>query len=170
MRLLLWVSLTLSVASFGACITEGETGTSPDPSTGDPNQPESPAVACTPDNIATTLFARKCAGCHSGSNAPKGLDLVAAGVADRIAQKTSSCLNKKIVVPGNPATSFLLEKVSDNPSCGVRMPKEKPELTADEKNCIADWIQSLPPDTGEGNGGLPPGGGGGDGGGGGGGW
>src|SRR5262245_20986198 len=140
MKQSLLVSLALPLLlSLVACVADTGTGGSPGTGVDDPDGGPA-AVACTPANIEQTLLARKCAGCHSGASAPKGVNLALAGVADRVAQQTSSCLNKKLVVPGDPTASFLLEKLSANPSCGVRMPKDKPELTAEEKNCVADWI------------------------------
>lgn len=46
-----------------------------------------------------------------------------------------------IVVPGDPCASVLVDKLSETPSFGGRMPLDGPPyLTADERQLLHDWI------------------------------
>jgi hypothetical protein len=49
------------------------------------------------------------------------------------------CAGRKLVVPRDSAGSLLIQKFSDTPPCGVKMPIGKP-LTAAQVKQIADWI------------------------------
>jgi hypothetical protein len=49
-----------------------------------------------------------------------------------------------IIDPQDPKNSLLYNKLEDNPLCGPRMPFLAPKaLTADEKQCILDWISGV---------------------------
>ena len=156
----------------GGCTVSEEGGsTGEDVTGGGADAGSGSSASCAPSNVQQTVFT-KCTGCH-GANAPAaGLDLASAGVATRMVGVSSTCQAKPLVVAGDPAGSFLLEKLGSSPSCGAQMPKDGTPLSAEEFNCVSDWIQGLSPDTGgdgggTGGGGTPPGGGGGGGGGGG---
>jgi hypothetical protein len=111
-----------------------DTGTGPN----DAGAQEVPACA-------TDLFKAKCglSGCH-GATAPQvDLDLVSADLASRIIDQPSSdnsvCKGRKYVTTdGTPG--LLLDKVSDQPSCGTKMPLGG-SLTAAELKCMTDWLQ-----------------------------
>ena len=48
---------------------------------------------------------------------------------------------REIVVPGDPCSSILLQKVSAAPPFGARMPQGGPPyLTPGERNLLADWV------------------------------
>jgi hypothetical protein len=47
----------------------------------------------------------------------------------------------QIVVPGNPCDSIILQKLSETPPFGARMPKDGPYLTLEERQLISDWIK-----------------------------
>ncbi len=52
---------------------------------------------------------------------------------------TKCGMGKKLVIPGDSANSLLIQKFSDTPPCGDKMPIGKP-LTAAQVKQIADWI------------------------------
>jgi hypothetical protein len=48
---------------------------------------------------------------------------------------------ERIVVPGNPCRSLIVEKVREYPSFGGRMPLNGPPFLTDEEiQLISDWI------------------------------
>jgi hypothetical protein len=50
-----------------------------------------------------------------------------------------------IIDSAQPEMSLLYNKLDDNPVCGPRMPFLVPKaLTADQKQCILDWIKTVP--------------------------
>ncbi|MDC0681102.1 c-type cytochrome domain-containing protein [Sorangium atrum] len=95
---------------------------------------------------AQALVAAKCAtaGCHDGQANLGGLNLTT-GWETRVAGQASDCGgNGTVIVPGDPDASLLYMKLSDPPPCDSRMPLG-PELSADEKKCLYDYIAALPP-------------------------
>ena len=99
-------------------------------------------------NVETTLFNARCgtAGCHTVMNPAGSLDLVSPGVGRRLANVMSTCPGRVLAVPGNPATSYMIEKIGPtNPMCGSRMPLTGPPLTDMETACLRDWINALVP-------------------------
>lgn len=110
----------------------------------------SPGPACTADidAIQSSIFVPKCAaaGCHSGSAPQAGVDLLSAGAARRLVLvPATQCKGKTLVVPGDPSASYLYQKVSGAPACGVQMPNGSVPLAAGELKCISDWIAGLAP-------------------------
>jgi len=108
------------------------------------------------------IFTASCGSCHGATSPTDGLDLVSANLGVRLANKASvGCTGKVIVDPGNAASSYLLDKLQGDATCGVQMPKGKPALDATSINCVADWIDGLSPGTtGSGGDDPPPSGGG----------
>jgi len=47
--------------------------------------------------------------------------------------------------PTDPVGSILIQKVSDAPPCGARMPKDGTPLTAEEITCLKVWITAQQP-------------------------
>ena len=104
--------------------------------------------ACTADlaSIQTTLFLSRCSnsGCHNATDLAGDLDLVTAGLDERLIDvKAATCTGLR-VQPGSPDASILYRKVNETkPECGDRMPIGG-ALSATELTCIHDWIASLP--------------------------
>jgi hypothetical protein len=102
------------------------------------------AGAC-PDDI-TVLFNRPsdqggCAGaaCHiAGATAP---DLVSPNIEARLVGVTSQCEQRPYIGPDD---SFLAEKISGSPACGLAMPFLMPQaLNAADEACILAWIDEV---------------------------
>jgi hypothetical protein len=108
----------------------------------------------------TTVFAKKCggSGCHDSTSPSGDLDLVTPGLAARAAGVPAlGCGGKIELVPGNPSSSYIFEKISGTPTCGDRMPIGSP-LSSSDIECVRAWIASLPPldgGTSAGDGGSP---------------
>jgi hypothetical protein len=99
-------------------------------------------------DVETDVFAIRCAGsiCHSPGDEPAGgLDLVSAGVAERITGVESpNCAGEVLAVPGDPDASLIIRKLSASPPCGDRMPLVG-DLSPAEAACISDFIEDLTP-------------------------
>ncbi len=123
-------------------------------------------AACSATDAPTTVLAARCTNtaCHDADAPAAGLDLQSAGVAQRLMGVTSSCANHVLVVAGDPASSYLMDKIGGAPACGGLMPPTG-TLDTEEVGCVQGWITSL-----AGSGGGDTTGGGGTGGGGGSGW
>jgi len=114
-------------------------------SSDDPNP--TPDGPCTPDaaSIERDVFATSCldAGCHNATDLAGDLDLGGPGAAEALIRKAASTCQRTLVLPGDPSSSFLYEKVSaDQPECGTPMPVGA-SLDAERLACIRDWIGGL---------------------------
>jgi hypothetical protein len=91
------------------------------------------------------IFTARCAtvGCHVGSRAEQGMDLSAGkAYAATVNVTAQSARTKKRVVPGDPANSFLYEKISQaRPSVGSRMPAQGGALPQADIDTIRQWIE-----------------------------
>jgi hypothetical protein len=91
--------------------------------------PAKPAAEATFVRVAP-VFKDKCGVCHGGANAKGGLDLRSAKAA------IAGGDNGEAVKPGDPDNSLIWQMIAE----GTMPPKGKPQLTADEKKLIKDWI------------------------------
>jgi hypothetical protein len=88
------------------------------------------------------------AGCHAGVKPKDGLDLDAAkAYAELVDVAASQCGGKrKLVVPGSPSTSYLLQKLLNIDICsGSQMPKAGQSLPQADLDAISSWICSGAP-------------------------
>ena len=104
--------------------------------------------ACEPYTIpeaVTTLFATKCGTyCHTGG-ATSGVELALdadKAIANLVDVPAFSDKTAIRVVPGDPAASYLIQKVQG--TAGSRMPLGG-QLTAAEEKLLTDWVSSLVP-------------------------
>lgn len=90
------------------------------------------------------LFVGGCAsmGCHGFPMPQLGLDLRAgAGYADMVGVGSAQCAGQTLVVPGQPGSSYLMNKLLGVDMClGTRMPKGLEPLSADELDLVSSWI------------------------------
>jgi hypothetical protein len=97
------------------------------------------------------------AGCHlsaPGSPAQANLDLSASALGDgsqlvNAPAQGSYCGHGSkplpvIIDPKNPESSLLYNKIRPKPVCGPEMPYTRQQLSADNQQCILDWIKSVP--------------------------
>lgn len=133
----------LAVALASACwlaLNGCATPVNPPGGNGDGNTTVSYATQIQP------IFTNNCAGCHSVNGIA---DL--RGIALRLTTEESfgGLVNQSsvqddsftLVIPGDAATSLLVEKIeSNNPTVGARMPLFGPALKQAEVDLIKNWI------------------------------
>ena len=77
--------------------------------------------------IQDTIFTPICSVCHQGANAPQGLRLDAGNSYALLVNVASAEVPGLMRVnPGNPDTSYLVQKIQGNAAVGVRMPANGP--------------------------------------------
>ena len=106
----------------------------------------------TPDfaSIQANVFTPVCAPCHSGAGAPQGLRLDAANSYAALVGVPSSEVSSLLrVEPGDPDSSYLVQKLEGRAAVGGRMPLDQPALPQDTILVIRQWIQdgALPEST-----------------------
>jgi hypothetical protein len=90
------------------------------------------------------VFVASCtgAGCHGFPQAAAGLDLRAGyGYAAMLGAPSEQCTARSLVAPGDPAGSYLLDKLLGVDLClGTAMPKGAGEVPFAESDLVAAWI------------------------------
>lgn len=85
------------------------------------------------------------AGCHTGANAPNGLDMSEGVLVANLVGVKSTGSSLLRVKPGDPANSYLIKKILGAPGIkGDRMPRGSKPMPAPEVAAIEAWIKSLP--------------------------
>lgn len=103
-----------------------------------------PMDCADPEAVVTNLFATQCgsSSCH-GAGAPT-IDLVSSGVRERLVdQESLACSGELLVSSSEPLTSYLLNKVTDEPLCGSPMPLGSGLISPAEYACLELWISNL---------------------------
>jgi hypothetical protein len=93
--------------------------------------------------IQANVFTPTCAttGCHFGASAPLGLRLDAASSYALLVGVTSSEESSILrVAPGDPANSYLIQKLEGSASSGQQMPLNAPALPQATIDVIRQWI------------------------------
>jgi hypothetical protein len=99
----------------------------------------------TPDfaSIQANVFTPICTQCHVGANAPQGLRLDAANSYGALVGVASSEQPGRLrVKPGDPANSYLIQKLEGSAAVGSRMPLGQPALPDSTIQMIREWIAS----------------------------
>jgi hypothetical protein len=83
--------------------------------------------------------------CHDAKMPVEGLDLSTAAKVEAMAGVASSqCTSRALVEPGDPTTSYLVNKLTGSGMCtGSRMPKGGPMLSPTQIDTIRAWIAGL---------------------------
>ena len=106
-----------------------------------------PAVCSSADPAAVVeqeLFG-PCASCHGGATPDAELEFFLPSDVEAMFDAPSRlCPDKVLVVPGDPAASYLIEKLVPRPTCGEIMPTLVP-LPAETVACFEQWIAELAP-------------------------
>ncbi|NUO83509.1 hypothetical protein HUU05_25835, partial [candidate division KSB1 bacterium] len=92
-----------------------------------------PAAPDELENAVLDIFDTKCAfaGCHTGANAPQGLDLTEeAFKANLVKVKSAGAPQFLRVKPGDAANSYLIKKVKGVGIKGDRMPRGSSPLSS----------------------------------------
>jgi hypothetical protein len=106
------------------------------------------AATCAVAAAVQNIFNTRCASCHIAA-AAGGLSLANAetSFANLVGVHAlgSGCMDRIRVVPGSPATSYLIAKLRNIPPiCGLPMPRNRPPLPEEEIATIEAWIAGLP--------------------------
>jgi hypothetical protein len=136
----------LSVALAGCSDAAGDRA--PSPEGGAPSL-ELPPCEATFESLRDDVFARACDAeyCHGAVSSAWDLWLLAPDAEQTLlSRRAGTCPDHRLVVPGDPAESFLYLKVSeDHPPCGTeRMPRGALPLPRHSIDCIRGWIEALP--------------------------
>ncbi len=144
-------SLMLLLAACGAGSGDGmDQNGQPLPSVGGGggDAPPIPDLMPTLDSIQAKVFTPTCAvsGCHSGADAPQGLQLEQ-GLSARNLINVPSPRDSHLlrVIPGNPDGSFIIQKLEGTQTLGQRMPRGGPFLPQSTIDVIRQWITSGAP-------------------------
>ena len=90
-----------------------------------------------------------CTSCHSGNNSdPPHLEPSLARAAMVGVSAVDGCTSQKLIEPGNPGASVLIERITGS-SCGNRMPPGVPgyfDTHPGELETILSWILAGAPD------------------------
>ena len=103
--------------------------------------------------LQENIFTPSCGNfsvCHQGTaNAALGLNLEDGNTeANLVGQPSSAYPDETLVIPGDPANSYLLVVLGsyDGPQLGAgTMPPNNPLLCVEKRQAIERWIQNLPP-------------------------
>lgn len=101
------------------------------------------------ESVRTQVFAPTCtsSACHDDSRPKAGLDLESPGLRARLAEMSSvheACADRRLLVPGSPAESFLMSKVlGTHGECGDPMPGARRSMSPAQRQCIAEWIAAM---------------------------
>jgi hypothetical protein len=91
--------------------------------------------------IQDTIFTPICTQCHIGATAPRGLRLDAANSYAMIVNVPSSEVPSLMrIKPGDPDSSYLVQKCQGNAAVGARMPFGGPYLPQDRIDLVRRWI------------------------------
>ena len=107
------------------------------------------ANGCSLSNIQAELVEARCAtsGCHDGTTAAEGLNLLDDGsLASRLLgvnAQGEGCEAELLINANDTASSYLINKLGANPSCGLTMPLTPPLLTEEELTCMQNWVDAL---------------------------
>lgn len=101
-------------------------------------QPETPVDYATE---IQPIFTARCLDCHIGGGAPHGLELDEGKSYSKLVNVNSKEVpTLKLVKPGNPDNSYLVQKLEGTAAVGVRMPQFRTPLTDEQIALIRRWI------------------------------
>ncbi len=92
-------------------------------------------------SIQANVFTPICTRCHTGASAPQGLRLddgASCGNLINVHSPQDSTLIR--VVPGDPNSSFIIQKLEGTQTVGARMPFGGPYLPQSTIDVIRQWI------------------------------
>lgn len=107
-----------------------------------------PALGATFEALQANVFTPACTVCHAGAAAPVGLRLDAANsYASLVSVSSVQVPGILRVAPGDPDSSYLIQKIEGTAAVGAQMPLGGPFLDAATVALIRQWITdgALPP-------------------------
>lgn len=102
---------------------------------------ETPPLSAEFSSIQANIFTPICSVCHVGGGAPEGLRLDAADSYNLLVGVPSTEVPSLMrVKPGDPDSSYIIQKLQGTAAVGGRMPLGGPYLSADQIAFIQQWI------------------------------
>src|SRR5271154_3009301 len=100
-----------------------------------------PPLSADFDSIQANIFTPICSVCHVGGAAPEGLRLDAANSYNLLVGVPSTEVPSLLRVdPGDPADSYIIQKLQGHAAVGAQMPLGGPYLSSDTIGVIRQWI------------------------------
>jgi mono/diheme cytochrome c family protein len=100
-------------------------------------------------NIVQPIFSQSCIVCHQGSFPSGGLSLEPAVVFSELVNVPGTESNLKLVEPGAPEKSYLINKLNGTQVAagggGAQMPFGQPPLSQAQIDLISQWISEGAP-------------------------
>jgi hypothetical protein len=113
---------------------------------GRPLDEDSGTLQPTFQSIQDRVFTPMCTGCHAGAAAPLGLRLdEGSSYALLVNAASVEVPSLQRVQPGNPDSSYLIQKLEGTAAVGSRMPLNAPPLPASTIAVIRQWITNGAP-------------------------
>lgn len=115
---------------------------------GRPVAPGSATVPLSADfaAIQANIFTPICSVCHAGGSAPEGLRLDEADSYNLLVGVPSTEVHSLLrVKPGDPANSYIIQKLQGHAAVGAQMPLGGPYLSSDTIGFIQEWITNGAP-------------------------
>ncbi len=110
-----------------------------------PTEPVEPVdTTATFTRVQSEIFTPTCAlsGCHGNTSPQLGMNLSAGRSYGQIVGVASVESSRPRIVPGDPASSYLVSKVTgDATILGSRMPLNGPFLSATTQKPLTDWVR-----------------------------
>jgi mono/diheme cytochrome c family protein len=105
-------------------------------------------ATCAAPQAVQDIFAATCAPCHTtGGSGGLRLPSAEATHENLVWQnaRAGACADRLLVVPGDPAGSYLIAKLRGAPEiCGTQMPRNRPALSEEQIQVVEAWIAALP--------------------------
>lgn len=142
-RSLLPVITTALCLFLVSCSSGGSTGPEePDPQ--DPPPEEEPNRPVSFSEDIQPIFSGNCtsSGCHDANTQQSGVNLTS---YDAALASTGNQYGEKVINPGNPDESPLVDKIEANPQFGSRMPENSSALSQANIDSIRAWIEDGAP-------------------------
>lgn len=108
--------------------------------------PEAFGDASTVCDAPNTILGPRCAtsNCHDAEDPISNLDLTPdAGLVARLSGVAGVDCAGTLLDTASPESSLILTKCQADNTCAARMPITGAKLTADEEQCLLEWISSL---------------------------
>lgn len=114
-----------------------------DDSGGDDNNNDTPQPVSFAQDI-TPIFSSSCAvsGCHDSGTQQSGVNLSS---YDAVMNSMGNQYGEKVINPGNPDQSPLVDKIEADPEIPDRMPKGRAPLSQTKIDSIRAWIEDGAP-------------------------
>jgi hypothetical protein len=141
--------VALGIAVLAACAGNGE-GLDANGQPLVPGGATPPPLSADFESIQENIFTPICSVCHAGASAPEGLRLDAADSYNLLVGVPSTEVPSLLrVKPGDPANSYIIQKLQGTAAVGARMPfgcpSTQPCLSASTIAFIQQWITNGAP-------------------------